>query len=409
MTIVIRRSLVHVRFNGTVARRRVASPSFAFDREQYTVTVTEPKEVTTTPYSDKLYQPIISEGFHGLEKLVIPKDFVAKNQEMVFENDLEKEQQKQLEEIANEFQAPIKVSIGYGSGVFPQDGYNSTDKPQIDFINVVENNDAFHRKNLEQFPDHYPIKSLSLIRLIQGSYGIYFNPFITLRNRVIKYGVMSTNALLLDLSEWSSLYFAGRLHKPVNFIKDDEKMVKFLNQYNLKNATTLSVLLLENDEFTEWELYEQITRISYLGDFRMYVGGENPNKVQNIVSKQLKQFNKLYEPIIDYFINKKILTVVGTGSTRQFRKNLTINNKITLISTLPLQFRIKLYQKYRDKSIKDIVRDKDLQKNLVLIVRRTIQISSLKQLIRGVFSSGVLKLLKYAFSKMSKFWRAKML
>ncbi|ODV80225.1 Mmp37-domain-containing protein [Suhomyces tanzawaensis NRRL Y-17324] len=375
---------------------------------------------STTPYSDKYYQPIISEGFLGFDKLIIPKDFRASNQEVDIIDEEGHRQQHELTEVVNSFKAPIKVAIGYGSGVFPQDGYEDpkkdgkrSDERQIDFINIVEDNDSFHRINLQQHTDHYSVKSPYLIKLIQGSTGIYFNPFVRMRQQLIKYGIISTNASLLDLSEWSSLYFAGRLHKPVNFVKDEEPMVKFLNQYNLKNAVTLSILLIESPQFTERQLYEQITKISYLGDFRMYIGGENPNKVRNIVNKQFLQFMRLYEPILQYFIHKNCLIIVDSdemnNNMKTFRKNLTINNKIKLISTLPLQFRSKLYQMYHEKSIKEIVKDKNLSKNLMKIVSRTIQISSVKQTIRGIFSSGIIKSIKYAFAKQVKFWRGKML
>ena len=94
----------------------------------------------------------------------------------------------------------------------------------------------------------------------------------------------------MDLSEWHSLYFAGRLQKPVNFITTNDPRVKFLNQYNLKNAMTIAIFLIDGEgnsrqaTFNERQLYEQITKLSYLGDFRMYIGGENPNKLKNIVS-----------------------------------------------------------------------------------------------------------------------------
>ena len=363
----------------------------------------------TTPYSDKYYQPIIRQGFQGFDRLILPKDFYAGNQEIDIEDESSHLQQKELEEIVKSFDADVKVSIGYGSGVFPQIGYeNDVEQTQIDFINIVDNVDKFHKANLFQHPQHYSVRIPLLIRIIQGKNGIYFNPFIRIRKKLIKYGIILTRASLVDLSEWSSLYFAGRMQKPVNFIKDDEPMVKFLNQYNLKNAMTLLILLIESAEFSERELYEQITRISYLGDFRMYIGGENPNKVRNIVEKQFPRFKKLYDPILHYFIQRNCLVIVSNNNNdKTFRKNLTISNKIKLISTLPLQFRSKLYRMYQEKSIKEIVNDKNLSRNLTTIVSRTIQISSIMQTVRGIFSAGIFKSIKYAFAKQLKFWKGK--
>lgn len=361
--------------------------------------------VETTPYSDKHYQPIISKGILGIDKLVLPHGFVAKNQDFTCRDP---SLEPRLYDIVDSFKAPISAAIGYGLGVFPQAGYEDTsaqDRPQIDFINVVENLSAFHDVNLHQHPQHYSFKNHRIIRLIQGANGIYFNPFVSMKDTMIKYGVISVEACKLDLCEWSSLYFAGRLQKPVAFMKDDAPFIKFLNQYNLKNAMTLLVLLLHPNEFSEKNLYEQITRISYLGDFRMYVGGENPNKIQNIVERQYAEFKQLYEPIIDYLVAKNCLIITDTrDNVRTFRKNLTIPNKIKLISALPLQFRARLYQMNREKSIKEIVNDVDLAKKLTRIVTRTIRISSLKQAVRGVLSLGVMKSVRYAFAKLLKFW-----
>lgn len=358
--------------------------------------------LVATAYSDKMYQPIITEGFKGFDKLLIPKDFHAPNQEIVIDTG----HQEELQNIVEAFKTPIKVSIGYGSGVLPQAGYDqnadNSDK-QIDFIYVVNDNYQFHSQNTQQFPKHYSSTNLAIIKLIQGA-GIYFNPYVSLNNRLIKYGVISKQSSVIDLTEWSSLYFAGRLQKPVNFIKDDDVMIKFLNQYNLKNAMSLSIILLDDLKiFSERELYEQITRLSYLGDFRMAIGGENPNKIKNIVEKQFDEFKQLYDPILSYFVQRNFLIIHENGDNRIFKSNLNTNNKIKMISTFPLQFRSQLYQLYQEKSIKEIAKDKNLGKKLIKIVSRTIQTSSIKQSIRGFFSAGLVNSIKYAWAKNRKY------
>ena len=367
---------------------------------------------STTPYSDKYYQPIITQGAKGFDKLIIPKDFQAHNQELSKEDEVSVNQE-QLQGIVKSFTAPIDVSIGYGSGILPQDGYEQQEKQentskQLDFIFVVENTTQFHKENVHQNPKHYSSKSLSIIKQIQGKDGIYFNPFVKVNEKLIKYGVVSKKSALLDLSEWHSLYFAGRLQKPVNFIIDNDPMMKFLNQYNLKNAMTIAIFLINSPQFTERELYEQITKLSYLGDFRMYIGGENPNKAKNIVSKQFHHFKKLYEPILKHFIHKNYLIILDNDSVnRTFKTNLNPNSRIRLISCLPLKFRQQLYGRYYEKSIKEIVKDDKLAMNLTKIISRTIIISSIKQGIRGFLTAGLWNSIKYAIAKQLKYWKSK--
>ncbi|CAK9435275.1 uncharacterized protein LODBEIA_P57600 [Lodderomyces beijingensis] len=341
------------------------------------------------------------EGAAGFEKLIIPLDFCAENQT------LETQAQSELRNIVDSFQPAIEAAIGYGSGILPQDGYGSdtgdrSDTKQLDFIFLVKDSAQFHRENLQQNPGHYSAKSLMWINLIQGK-GIFFNPYVSIQNHVTKYGVVDERSALMDLSEWSSLYFAGRMQKPVNYIKEHDVMVKFLNQYNLKNAMTIAIFLIQSNQFSERELYEQITSLSYLGDFRMYVGGENPNKVRNIVSKQFHHFRKLYQPILDYFIHRNYLILTNNDDKdRTFKTNLNASAKIKLISCLPLKFRTQLYSRYPESSIKEIATDRNLAYNIKQLITRTIIYSSVVQAIKGVFASGMLKSMRYALAKRRK-------
>ncbi|KAI5968032.1 TAM41 [Candida margitis] len=351
---------------------------------------------STTPYSDKYYKPIITEGAAGFDKLVIPKDFCADNQSLTTES------QEQLEEIVDTFDADICAAVGYGSGILPQNGYDKPDKEkQLDFIYLVNDTAKFHAQNVKQNPSHYATKSQTFINILQGS-GIYFNPYISIKEKLTKYGITSTKSAFMDLSEWSSLYFAGRLQKPVNYIKDDD-MLRFLNQYNLKNAMTIAIFLIQTNQFTEKQLYEQITSISYLGDFRMYIGGENPNKVKNIVSKQFHHFKKLYDPILQYFVRRNYLVITDNDATnRTFKTNLTTSTRINLISSLPLKFRTQLYSKYPESSVKEIARDEKLPENIKNLITSTIVYSSIIQGFKGLFTAGLLKSLKYSLAKRRK-------
>ncbi|CAD1811925.1 Mitochondrial matrix Mmp37 family protein [Candida parapsilosis] len=362
----------------------------------YTATRLSTFVSSTTPYSDKYYKPIITEGAAGFDKLVIPKDFRADNQCLTTET------QEQLVDLVNTFDSKISAAVGYGSGILPQNGYDKPDKEkQLDFIFLVNDTAKFHHENVKQNPSHYSTKSLTVINFLQGS-GIYFNPYILIKNKLTKYGVTTRRSAFMDLSEWSSLYFAGRMQKPVNYIKEDD-MLKFLNQYNLKNAMTIAIFLIRSNSFTEKQLYEQITSISYLGDFRMYIGGENPNKVKNIVSKQFSYFKKLYDPILQYFVRRNYLIITDDDSTnRTFKTNLTTNTRINLISSLPLKFRTQLYRKYPESSVKEIARDEKLPENIKSLITSTIIYSSIIQGLKGFFTAGFVKSLKYSLAKRRK-------
>ena len=362
----------------------------------YTATRLSTFVSSTTPYSDKYYKPIITEGAAGFDKLVIPKDFRADNQCLTTET------QEQLVDLVNTFDSKISAAVGYGSGILPQNGYDKPDKEkQLDFIFLVNDTAKFHHENVKQNPSHYSTKSLTVINFLQGS-GIYFNPYILIKNKLTKYGVTTRRSAFMDLSEWSSLYFAGRMQKPVNYIKEDD-MLKFLNQYNLKNAMTIAIFLIRSNLFTEKQLYEQITSISYLGDFRMYIGGENPNKVKNIVSKQFLYFKKLYDPILQYFVRRNYLIITDDDSTNHtFKTNLTTNTRINLISSLPLKFRTQLYRKYPESSVKEIARDEKLPENIKSLITSTIIYSSIIQGLKGFFTAGFVKSLKYSLAKRRK-------
>lgn len=82
------------------------------------------------------------------------------------------------------------------------------------------------------------------------------------------------------------------MHKPLRIIKDDAR-VRLTQQVNLTSALRSALLTLP-PEFSERELFERITAISYDGDPRMLLPAENRSKIANIVSKQAPQFKELY-------------------------------------------------------------------------------------------------------------------
>jgi len=193
----------------------------------------------------------------------------------------------------------------------------------IDFVFVVDNSIKFHDENLKLNSSHYSfVKYVGPYYLtrIQNDFAsaCFYNTLVPLRieetNSVVlmKYGVMSEEALIRDLYDWDYLYVSGRLHKPVKIIKRPvptssatdlnygldsiNKSIELALQTNLKSALHAALLLMP-EKFTLTELFTAIASLSYTGDFRMIVG-ENKNKINNIVLPQMEKFLELYKPYI---------------------------------------------------------------------------------------------------------------
>lgn len=276
---------------------------------------------------------------------------------------IDAELQQELRGILGSFNAPVRYAFGYGSGVFQQSGYSKEDdKPQIDLIFGVGHPDHFHSLNMRQNPHHY-----SSLRYFGSSFvskfqeigaGVYFNPFAEINGHEVKYGVISMENLLKDLATWNTFYIAGRMQKPVKVLRNDLR-AQYWNQLNLKAAATLAkytVLQKNNGKFDELEFYKEIAGLSYLGDIRYDLGGEHPNKVNNIVAKNFENFQHYYRPIY---------------------KDVVLNDSLYL----PRGF---------------------TQENAGALLQSRIGKSSVIQTLKGILTAGVTKSVKYAWAKKMK-------
>lgn len=270
--------------------------------------------------------------------------------------------QRELDGILNSFDAPITYAFGYGSGVFKQVGYDSTDKPQIDLILAVEDPVEFHSRNIKQNSHHYSsLKYFGpkvISRFQDVGAGIYFNPYANINGNEVKYGIVSMKRILNDLKNWESFYIAGRLQKPVKVLKTNPT-IEHYNHLNLKAAATLAKHLISveyPEKFDEFQFYKEITGLSYLGDIRYHLGAENPKKVENIVTKNFDKFRMYYKPIYE---------------------DVVVNNGYYLPPGFTLKNSLKKIQ-YR------------------------IQRTSLTQMLKGVATAGITKSVKYAWAKRMK-------
>lgn len=320
----------------------------------------------------------------------------------------------------------IKYSFGYGLGVFPQKGYEKSKKPQIDVVHVVDSPQKFHEFNTAKFPDHYSFLRLlgisTVVKVQEYGAGVYYNPYVSITDAaggvsLIKYGVVSTDVILRDLMEWSLFYLAGRLQKPVRHVFGADLRLKQANQYNLQSALNLSLVLLalgRKKTTTRRDLYEKIALLSYMGDPRMLVGGENPNKVKNIVDRQMPYFEQLYAPALAAAVENGHV-VVGLETVHAVKEPANFAN---IISSLPVNFRNCLAQSYSKKYAREyetdsmsnpssmflgmVSRDVHLRRTLLTTVLAITAYPALVQSLKGILTAGVVKSAKYAWEKRMK-------
>ncbi|CAG8974491.1 hypothetical protein HYALB_00011641 [Hymenoscyphus albidus] len=294
---------------------------------------------------------------------------------------IDTEFKESLRQVLWNFRAPIRYAFAYGSGVFPQSKPSVTpssatsihSKPppavvraqggnpkMIDFVFGVSYTQHWHSLNLHQHRHHYSaLGSLGsgAVSAVQDNWGagVYFNPYVTVNGTLIKYGVVNLDTLCTDLSEWSTLYIAGRLQKPVKILRDDPR-VRLANQVNLISALRTALLLLP-PSFTEAELYATITNISYMGDPRMAFPTEDKSKVANIVGNNLPHFRRLYLPLIDNLPNVDFDDAKCSNpdwasdpsANVRLTQDMSPTKRGNMVRRLPKAFRSKLYFQYQKK------------------------------------------------------------
>lgn len=390
----------------------------------------------------------------------LPGKHFGVNQHLI----INEEFKEALRQILWQFRAPIRYAFAYGSGVFPQSAKTKTgsklhphppeaitrvqggNQKMIDFIFGVSFSQHWHSLNLQEHRDHYSsLGSLGsyAVSKIQDSFGAgcYFNPYITVNGVLIKYGVVNIDTLCRDLSEWDTLYLAGRLQKPVKILRDNPS-VRLANQVNLISAVRVALLLLP-ETFTENDLYATIAGISYKGDPRMSVGGDDPKKVSNIVKYQLQNFRQLYAPLIDNLpniaFNDSVCKTEGwyddPSVNAKLQQNMDPVTRGHMVRRLPEAFRKKLYFEYQAKfkiprrefnEMMDKVKDEDperirrreggpfeqriardvegggLKTEVEQVIAKTIRWPSFTQSAKSVFTAGFSKSVRYAREKRAK-------
>lgn len=312
----------------------------------------------------------------------------------------------------------LNLAFGYGSRIVKQKKITGSND-LADLIFAVDNSTKWHQDNLIKNRSHYSFlcrlpQSANAISEIQEKYGarVYFNPYVNLGGILnVKYGIIKTDHLLEDLNSWRYLYTAGRLHKPVEYLLEDtcsnNEAVKAAIRFNKESATRAALLQLP-EIFSVLQLYLTITALSYKGDLRM-IFGEDKDKVHNIVSNQIERFQKMYLPEIR--TNQSFRDCVTWDETKQqFTQDTSPASSLKHLKALPSHLR-KTICKIHEPMARTLDADavlasasrsincnKLVEGALMSIVRR----SSLSQSIKGLFTAGLIKSVRYSQRKLIK-------
>ncbi|KAK5645789.1 hypothetical protein RI129_004253 [Pyrocoelia pectoralis] len=326
--------------------------------------------------------------------------------------------------ILSKFPSNFSFCFAYGSGVKKQiDNVGLTPNSNIiDLIFCVDNAYEWHEQNLQHNNSHYSgLKYLGhhSIANFQQSYGakVYFNTLVPFEDITIKYGVISTRDLVTDLLEWSDLYLAGRLHKPVEIvIQSTSSELQTAIQLNLQSAVHAALLILP-ETFTEYQFYRTVANLSYAGDFRM-IFGENKQKVDNIVKPQLLNFRYLYEPFLNNlhdYVDFPITEPMG-GSEGKMVKCLQDVSPLTRLHHLnqlprwPQKALTKFWNRGTlTQDTEDVLRAIAYDPDCNVIVNNCINgivwQSSISQSLKSIVTAGFLKSVRYSAKKITKMLR----
>lgn len=267
----------------------------------------------------------------------------------------------------------------YGSGAFPQANYEGV--PVIDYVLSVPDITRFHKENLEKNSADYSAISKSLGPKNLSSLGknlVFYNAFVNVEGREIKYGVVETKTLIKDLMRWNNHFLAGRCKNPIKKIKSNQKIDEAL-QVNLEYGVNLA-LLASPEKIWINDFYKIIAGFSYNGSIRQVFGFEDKNKLVNIISKNKEYYDKTYEE----FIKNDPNLVLSNGILHQNKAPDVNNLRFTKTPGL----------------------GRNLEESLSELQRRVFW-SSVKQISLGLISAGPVKSYVYLSNKKNKAKKSK--
>ena len=230
----------------------------------------------------------------------------------------------------------VNSACTYGSGFFMQDG--SFDDKQMDLMISVDNPSRWHMQNY--YMNNHMYDRAGFAKLTSFDYdsfpkglGAFFTEF---KGKNYKLVVVDKRLLYKNLETWEHFSLPGRFQKPMRMLVDNSngKLPKLMRE-NYDNAIKTVLLTKSRLPFRKKDLYEDITSLSYMGDMRVIMHFENPNKVKDIVFGAYKFYEEvygksdLYDYLGDYIMrkddidNKEIIDSLPSSSKNYLLDNLS--------------------------------------------------------------------------------------
>jgi hypothetical protein len=277
--------------------------------------------------------------------------------------------------------------VGYGSGIYPQDGSTRESFALLDLLVFCDDRMAFVEHMMKM---GYISRASLLASRILNPEVAFFTDLRTPSGVGFKVGVIESRRALSRLRNWqNSYYIPGRLQKPVKILYRSSESIydSFQSslEVNLINGLRAAVISLPHDHaegFNLEQLFTGLVRLSYIGDIRIAFA-ENPHKVQNIVKAQSALLTEMYSP----YFNAVGVTEVSPGVFKSTKEPLE------LWKSLPPSF------------TQNSGRLSDPRSSLISRLSRINFRESSYQAFAGVGTSGVSNSLKYLVRKVSKRFR----
>eukprot|EP00928_Gymnodinium_smaydae_P070584 TRINITY_DN54391_c0_g1_i1.p1 TRINITY_DN54391_c0_g1~~TRINITY_DN54391_c0_g1_i1.p1 ORF type:complete len:312 (-),score=58.87 TRINITY_DN54391_c0_g1_i1:34-969(-) len=295
------------------------------------------------------------------------------------------------------------AAFAYGSAVFAQAGHKGK---MVDMLLVVEDAEDWHRTNLQRFREHYSglrwLGPKACARVQHLGAGVYYNAMVTLPcGLYCKYGVITREDLLGDLGHWSHLYVAGRMHKPLAVLQEDEQVSAAIAANRL-SALRCALLMLPQT-FTLRQLLEQIAGLSYRGDCRNMLA-EHPRKVQNIVEGQFDELRAIYEPLLPQLgvapaSGSEPSATAECAGRLEWAEQSSPQARRHMFEELPSALQVAA-RKGAGSTAESPHDAAVLDKAARSIVFR----ASCAQTVKGAFTAGVVRSTRYAAEKFAKRW-----